>query len=120
MVRGVGNDLVEISRVQAAIERRGQRFLDLVFTPSEQSYCQSHRNPYPHYAARFAAKEAVVKALGTGLRHCSWCDISIVHDELGKPMVQLSAELNDLLGSPSFLLSLSHCREYAMATAILL
>lgn len=120
MTRGLGNDIVEISRIQAAIERRGQRFLDLVFTHAEQEYCLSHRNPYSHFAGRFAAKEAVVKALGTGLRDASWLDISIVNDELGRPTIVLSSDFNLLWNNPSFLISISHCREYAMATAILL
>lgn len=120
MIRGLGNDIVEISRIQVAIERRGQRFLDLMFTPEEKAYCLSHRNPYPHFAGRFAAKEAVVKSLGTGLRDCSWLDIGIVNDDLGRPTVVLSEEFSSFWNQPSFLISISHCREYAMATAILL
>lgn len=120
MVSGIGNDIIEIKRVQAAIERHGQRFLDLIFTPREQVHCQKYKNPYPHYAARFAAKEAVSKALGTGLRDCVWTDFEIVNNELGKPSIILSKEFQSKFGQPKLLVSMSHCKEYATATVILI
>jgi holo-[acyl-carrier protein] synthase len=121
MVQGIGNDIIEISRVRASIARHGSHFLNKIFSKQEQEYCQKHRDPTPHFAGRFAAKEAIVKALGTGFRHgITWLDIDIQNDDYGKPIVVLSQELKGLLGEPKLLISISHCREYATAFAVLL
>jgi holo-[acyl-carrier protein] synthase len=121
MIHGVGTDIIEIKRIEASITRFGQRFLDRLFTTNEQAYCLSHRDPHPRFAGRFAAKEAVVKALGTGFRDgISWLDIEILNDSQGKPSAILSPELQEAFNSPKIHLSISHCRDYATAFAVVL
>lgn len=120
MIDGVGTDIIEVTRIEQAIERHGQRFLDRIFTSKEQLYCQQYIFSARHFAGRFAAKEAVVKALGTGFRRgISWTDIEISNDTEGKPTVLLSSSLNALYDPFRLHLSISHCREYATAVAIL-
>lgn len=116
----VGNDIIEIERIKKAIERRGKPFLDLVFTSSEQAYCSNFSFPFPSFAARFAAKEAVAKALGTGIgEKLAFTDIEIVKDETGKPQVHLHGKGKSLLPKGAQLqISLSHCKDYAVATAL--
>lgn len=115
-MRGLGTDIIEIQRIKEAIERQGERFTHRIFTQKEREYCKQSKIPYPHYAARFAAKEAISKALGTGFgEKLSWQDIEIINDANGKPEVHLKNG-----GSAQFLLSMSHCKEYATATAIYL
>lgn len=119
MIYGIGNDIIEIDRIAASIARHKQHFLDRVFTKQEQEYCENHRESAQHYAGRFAAKEAVVKALGTGIRDgISWCSIEILNNGDGKPIVLLSLELEQRFHSPQILVSISHCRAYASAVAI--
>lgn len=116
---GLGNDIIEISRIQQVIARFGNKFLDKVFTEWEQNYCHRHRDSARHFAGRFAAKEAIVKALGTGFRAgITWLDIEIKNNNDGKPIVILSQRLQEESGHPQILLSISHCREYATAVAI--
>ena len=121
-VLGIGVDIVEIPRFASAMERSGQRFLDRLFLPAEQSYCSPQREPSRCYAARFAAKEAVSKALGTGIGAAlGWCDIEIRRKDSGEPFVVLhgaGAETARCLGASSVLLSLSHSEHYAVANAI--
>lgn len=120
-MRGLGNDIIEISRIASAIRRYDSRFLNRVFTEKEQQYCSQHSQPERHYAGRFAAKEAIVKALGTGLKKgVSWLDIEIVNNEEGKPCVTLSPFLEKRFPGAKVHLSISHCKEYATAVAILL
>jgi len=120
MIQGLGTDIIEISRIQQSISRHEQRFLDRLFTLQEQQYCLKHRESARHFAGRFAAKEAIVKALGTGFRDgISWLDIEIQNDAAGKPCVILSKSLKEAFNKPNILLSISHCREYATATAVL-
>jgi holo-[acyl-carrier protein] synthase len=120
MLLGLGTDIIEIDRVVRVIERYGQKYLDRMFTKNEQDYCLRYRNPNQHYAARFAAKEAVVKALGTGIRDgITWTDIEIINDQNGKPQVYLSPEIRKQFGDPVMHLSMSHCKQYATAVAIL-
>lgn len=115
---GLGIDIIEISRIRSALESYGKRFLDKIFTPGEQTYCMTYKDPAPHLAGRFAAKEAVVKALGIGFRQgISWRDIAIARDTLGRPSVQLSALLQQRFPNVELLLSISHCRAYAAAVA---
>lgn len=116
-----GIDIVEIDRIRAAIQRRGQRFLDRLFTPAEQRYCQQHTvDPAMRYAGRFAAKEAIAKALGTGIGpFVGWLDIEIASLENGEPMVVLSKDLACRYQMPQIALSISHCRAYATAVAIM-
>ncbi|MBA3815583.1 MAG: holo-ACP synthase [Parachlamydiaceae bacterium] len=116
---GIGTDIIEVKRVEQAIQRFGSRFLDRLFCEEEQIYCNRHKESARHFAGRFAAKEAIVKALGTGFRDgVTWLDITISNDPLGKPIVTFSNALKQKFNSPTILISISHCREYATAFAI--
>lgn len=121
MIIGVGIDIVEIGRIQAAIKRRA--FIDRVFTPAEQAYCESRGvQRAASYAARFAAKEAVLKALGTGLRGGTWQDVEIKNNSFGRPLVQLTGYYQDLtaqIGVQEIHLSVTHARDYAAAQVVL-
>ncbi len=116
---GLGTDIVEILRIKKSIERHGQYFLDRLFTQKEQDYCFRFRESSPHFAARFAAKESAVKALGIGFgKKASWHDIEILNDPLGKPLISLSPPLSLLFKDPKLLVSLSHTETYATAVVI--
>lgn len=121
MIIGVGIDIVEISRIAAAIKRTA--FIDRVFTPAEQVYCESRGvQRAASYAARFAAKEAVLKALGTGLRGGTWQDVEITNNSLGRPLVQMTGYYQNLageLGVQEIYLSVTHARDYAAAQVVL-
>lgn len=113
-----GVDIIEISRVRRVLERYGQRFLDRVFTPREIAYCAGRA---ANLAARFAAKEATMKALGTGVRGVGWKDIEVVRQESGAPTVELHGRGKgraQRLGVVHIALSLSHSREYAVAFVV--
>ena len=112
MIQGVGTDIIEVSRIQKAIERWGNNFLEHVFTPQEIAYAQKHAFPYPHYAGRFAAKEAIFKALGDP--QIIWQDLNITNDAQGKPLCQVSKPI----APARIFLSISHCKEYATAVAV--
>jgi len=115
----LGSDIIEVQRIQESITRHGKRFLDRIFTPLEQAYCDKHRDAMRHYAGRFAAKEAVVKALGTGISEAiSWLDIEVNNDLSGKPLVLLSDRAIAHFGKVTIKLTISHCKEYALAVAI--
>jgi len=119
MIRGIGTDIIEVFRIEANINKHGQKFLDKVFTKDEQTYCKSFRLYSRNFAGRFAAKEAVVKALGTGLKEgLSWLDIEILNNKQGQPYLILSETFKTHFKNPRILLSISHCHEYATATAI--
>ena len=114
-----GVDIIEISRVRQVLERYGQRFLNRVFTSDEIAYCKGRP---ANLAARFAAKEATMKALGTGVRGVSWKDIEVVRQESGAPSVKLQGRGQrraHRLGVEEIALSLSHSREYAVAFVVL-
>ena len=119
----VGVDLIEIPRVERALGRHGDRFLERVFTPAEILYCRAR----PHeLAARFAAKEAISKALGVGMRMMArdgikWRDAEVIGDVRGKPLVRLhgrAAERAEELGLTEWAVSLSHTREHAIALVV--
>lgn len=118
-----GVDLIEIARIERAVENHGDRFLARVFTPNEILYC---RGRVPELAARFAAKEAVSKALGVGMRVLAydgvyWKDVEVVGDRRGKPIVRLfgrAAERAEELGLTEWAVSLSHTREHAIAFVV--
>jgi holo-[acyl-carrier protein] synthase len=119
MILGIGNDILEISRVREAIDSQGDRFIQKLFTKREQAYCNKHSDPIPHYAARFSAKEAIVKALGTGFGEmAAFQDIEIINDDHGKPEVFFSDALKSKFKNPEILLSISHCKNYVSTMAI--
>lgn len=119
MILGIGNDIIEVARIKSNIERYQQRFLDRLFTSAEQAYCLSRKEPSLHFAGRFAAKEAIVKALGTGFSQgVTWLDIEIRHDPKGKPIPFFSSKINNQFALPQICLSISHCHEYATAFAV--
>src|SRR5580693_7408283 len=93
MIAGLGIDICEVNRIREAIERHGEAFLKRVYTPSEIAYCKKHRVPYERFAARFAAKEAAMKALGTGWRRgVRWVDFEVVRESGGRPTIRLDGE----------------------------
>ncbi len=122
MVIGIGTDLIEIARVQASIERFGERFLDRVFTPGEIAYCMQKKASAESFAARFAAKEAGAKALGTGIsRGVSWQEIEVRREPGERPTLHWSgraAERAAAMGVARTELSLTHSREMAMAVVV--
>jgi holo-[acyl-carrier protein] synthase len=121
LIIGIGNDIIEISRIKRAVER-SERFLERVFDKVEIEYFES-RNMKPEFiAGRFAAKEAVVKALGTGFRGFAFKDIVIVRNELGKPLVLLKGKAKEIAaknGDYRFFVSIAHSEENAIAMAIM-
>ncbi len=122
MVVGLGTDLTEIARVRRSVERFGSRFLDRIYTPGEIAYCLRKKDAAESLAARFAAKEAGAKALGTGIsRGVSWQEFEVRREPSGKPSLWLSgraAELAAELGINRLSLSLTHTRDLAMAVVI--
>jgi holo-[acyl-carrier protein] synthase len=122
-ILGHGIDIVETARVKRLVDEHGQRFLDRVFTPAEQEYCQNNPKRYfEHLAGRFAAKEAVLKVLGTGWRGgIAWTDVEVVKDPSGQPRVQLDGECARIAGELGIVhwhLSISHIETHATASAI--
>jgi holo-[acyl-carrier protein] synthase len=122
MIVGLGVDIAEVARVQGTIERRGQPFLRRVFTPAEIEYCERFKNKFERYAGRFAAKEAAMKALGTGWRAgVRWVDLEVVRDESGRPTLAISGEAKKIarrLGVRSIVLSITHTQTQALAQVI--
>ena len=123
MIYGIGVDLVEIDRMERAITRSGPRLVERLYTADEHAYCSAKRFPYPCLAARFACKEAFLKALGTGLRkRMRWRDIEVRRDPLGKPFLQLYGHLRERCadaGIRHIHLSLSHSAGHAVAQVVL-
>jgi len=121
-IYGIGIDVVEIERIASAIERHGEAFLGKLFTVSERLYCDSQKKSALHYAARFAAKEAVSKALGTGIgRQAGWLDLEITREPSGAPKLALqgaAATFAASKGITEIQISLTHARDYAAANAI--
>jgi holo-[acyl-carrier protein] synthase len=123
MIVGIGIDIAEVGRIREAIERHGERFLRRIYTEGEIQYCESKANRVERYAARFAAKEAGMKAIGTGWNHgVRWRDIEVARKPGGRPTLVLhgrAAEFAAKLGATNFVLSLTHTAEQAMAHVIL-
>lgn len=123
MIVGTGIDLAEIERIQKTIDRFGQRFLDRVYTAAEQEYCLRKRRSAESFAARFAAKEAGAKALGTGIsRGVTWTEIEVVREASGRPSLKFhgrAAEMAQRLGVRNAALSLTHSNDTAMASVVL-
>lgn len=122
MIIGTGIDVAEPGRLEAAVKRRGRRFLERVFTPKEIAYCERHRNRWERYAARFAAKEAAFKALGTGWRRgVQWRDVEVTNAPSGRPTLTLSgqaAEVARAAGVRNISLSITHTPQFVLAQVI--
>ena len=121
-VVGIGTDIIECLRIAQMIERHGELFLTRVYTPHEIEYCSARKAATQHYAGRFAAKEAVLKALGTGwTRGIHWSDIEVRNEMGGKPRIALSGGAREMcgkLGITEMHISISHCRTHATAYAL--
>jgi holo-[acyl-carrier protein] synthase len=114
-----GTDIIEIERIKQSIQKYEEKFKENIFTPKEVEYCESHKmQRYQHYAARFAAKEAIFKAISKKLSsNYAWTDFEIINTESGKPEVVLKTEIAEI---ESIDISLSHCKEYATAMVVVL
>ena len=123
-VLGIGTDIVECLRIAQMIERHGELFIDRVYTAAEIEYCRSRKQATQHFAGRWAAKEAILKAIGTGWRRgISFRDMEIRNNEGGKPTVALRGGARDVveqLGVGEVLVTISHCRSHATAFAVAL
>jgi holo-[acyl-carrier protein] synthase len=119
---GLGTDITECLRIARMIERHGELFIDRVYTPEEIKYCQSRKQATQHFTGRWAAKEAILKALGTGWRKgISWRDIEVRNEPGGRPVVAVRGGVKDAveqLGVAEIHVTISHCRSHATATAI--
>jgi holo-[acyl-carrier protein] synthase len=120
---GLGADLIEVERIRSVLAKHGERFLKRVFTGEEQTYCNSLKFPHKHYAARWAAKEAVSKCFTTGIgEHLHWTSVSVYHGSRKEPLVHLDARATALLkevGATHVWLTLSHTDTHALAVAAL-
>ena len=123
MILGTGIDIIEVGRIASSHEKFGARFVNRILLPDEIAYCLAHRRPAPFLAVRFAAKEAVSKAFGTGIgAELGWRDIEIRRRESGEPFVVLHGKARELFearGARRLHVSLSHTEHYAAATALL-
>lgn len=122
MIVGTGVDIVETPRIEQALDRHGERFSKRIYTPREIAYCEQFKNKAERYAARFAAKEAAFKALGTGWRDgVRWLDVEVTHQPSGKPELQLSGRAQELaqqLRVTRTAVSISHSDHYVIAQVI--
>jgi holo-[acyl-carrier protein] synthase len=122
LIVGLGVDIAEVGRVREAIERYGQTFLRRVFTAKEREYCERFKNKFERYAGRFAAKEAAMKALGTGWsRGVRWVDIEVAREKGGRPTIKLAGEAEQIakrLGVKGIALSITHTATQALAQVI--
>jgi holo-[acyl-carrier protein] synthase len=121
MIYGIGIDIVRVQRIQDAVEKWGEKFLLRVYTNDEIAYCYKRKNPYPSLAARFAAKEAFIKAISSGIP-LSFSDIEISNSDTGQPLLKLKRTLDDFIKTKlikKISLSLSHEQEYAVACVVL-
>ena len=123
MIIGCGIDLVKIERIEKIIKKWGDNFIFRIFTSLEREYCEKKKgNKYQSYAGKFAAKEALLKALGLGLREANWKEIEIKNDELGQPIIDTSGKLKNIAaikGVSKYFISISHTKEYAVAQVII-
>lgn len=122
MIVGLGTDIAEVERIEKMIRDHGDHFLERVFTPAEIAHCSGRRESAPHFAGRWAAKEAVMKVLGTGFtKEVGWTDIEVLTEPSGRPAIVLHGSTRtvaDRLGIGRVLVSISHTKHYATATAI--
>ncbi|PIU25192.1 MAG: holo-[acyl-carrier-protein] synthase [Candidatus Infernicultor aquiphilus] len=123
LIIGCGIDLVKIERIEKIIKRWGDNLTSRMFTLLEREYCKKRKsNKYQSYAGKFAAKEALLKALGLGLRGVNWTEIEISNNELGQPIIKTSGKLNIIVskkGVSKYFLTISHTKDYAVAEVIL-
>ncbi len=121
MIFGIGIDIIEIERIKESIEKYDKAFLNKIFTQTELDYCLSKKNKYQHFAARFAAKEAIAKALATGWsKGFRWKDIDIYNEKSGMPNVRLHGNLENFLGKEKSLkITMSHSKNYVTCFAII-
>jgi len=123
LIIGCGIDLVKIERIEKIIKRWGNDFTSRIFTSLEGEYCEKKKvNKFQSYAGRFAAKEALLKALGLGLRGDNWKEIEIRNDKLGQPIIDISGKLKNIAsvkGVSKYFITISHTKEYAVAQVIL-
>ena len=117
-IYGIGTDIIEIERIKEAINRT-VTFKQKVYSEKEIEHIERKKNPYASFAGRFAAKEAVAKAVGTGVRGFSLRDIEILNDNLGKPVVYLYNEIKEVAKGMKIQISISHSREYSVSTVII-
>jgi holo-[acyl-carrier protein] synthase len=122
VIVGLGIDIAEVARVKAAIERHGETFLRRLYTAKEQEYCERFKNKYERYAGRFAAKEAAMKALGTGWsRGVRWVDVEVTREKGGRPTIKLAGEaahIADRLNVKNIVVSITHTADQAFAQVI--
>lgn len=122
MIVGMGVDIAEVQRIREAIERHGEGFLKRVYTNREREYCERFKNKYERYAGRFAAKEAAMKALGTGWRRgVRWVDLEVVRESSGRPTLAIAGEaakIAESIGVKSVALSITHTEHQALAQVI--
>ena len=122
MIVGLGLDIAEVDRIEASIRRHGRAFVERIFTAAEIAYCEKHRNRAERFAGRFAAKEAAMKALGTGWAHgVRWVDIEVIREPGGKPTLKLSGasrEIAGRLGVKNIALTITHTGNIALAMVI--
>ncbi len=123
MIIGCGIDLVKIERIEKIVKKWGNNFIFRIFTSLEREYCEKKKgNKYQSYAGKFAAKEALLKALGLGLREANWKEIEIKNNELGQPVIDTSGKLKNVVSAKEvskYFISISHTKEYAVAQVIL-
>jgi len=123
LIVGCGIDLIKVERIEKIIKRWGNSFTSRIFTSLEGEYCEKKKNnKYQSYAGKFAAKEALLKALGLGLREANWKEIEIKNDELGQPIIDTSGKLKNIASAREvhkYFVSISHTNEYAIAQVIL-
>jgi len=123
LIIGCGIDLVKIDRIEKIVKKWGNNFIFRIFTSLEREYCEKKKgNKYQSYAGKFAAKEALLKALGLGLREANWKEIEIKNNELGQPVIDTSGKLKNVVsakGVSKYFISISHTKEYAVAQVIL-
>jgi holo-[acyl-carrier protein] synthase len=122
VIIGLGVDIAEVGRIEAAIARRGEAFLRRIFAPQEIEYCERFKNKFERYAGRFATKEAAMKALGTGWsRGVRWVDIEVVRERTGRPTLSLRGQAQNIaahLGVKSIAVSITHTSAQALAQVI--
>ena len=116
MILGIGTDIVLVARIEEALEKYGERFVRRIFTDEERRYCEAQKHKFQHYAARFAAKEAFSKAIGTGITgDMTWTSVEVVKIRTGEPFLRVHGKIAEKYGDCTLHVSLSHTSESALA-----